>query len=137
MTAEPRTLDGDAFPQELAALDPGVLDSSILTAYRGSRAHGTWVDAGDPNSIADLDVMAFCVPPESYYLGLDQYGSGGTKEIKHNEWDTETDIPNVTDNSAGSALQVIGTSTLTGAVPHLGVAEILLHHEAKIDASVT
>jgi len=46
-----------------------------------------WVDAGDPNSIGDLDVMAFCVPPESYYFGLDQYASRGTKEIKHNEWD--------------------------------------------------
>src|SRR5262245_30004007 len=80
-------MDREALPQELAALDPGVLDSSILTAYRGSRAHGMWVDPADPNSIGDLDVMAFCVPPESYYLGLDQYGSGGTKEIKHNEWD--------------------------------------------------
>ena len=40
------------FPQELARLDPGIVDNSILTAYRGSRAHGMWVDAGDPNSIA-------------------------------------------------------------------------------------
>lgn len=59
----------------------------ILLMYRGSIAHGMYVPATDPDSIDDKDIMGVCVPPIDYYFGLKQYGSRGTREIKHNEWD--------------------------------------------------
>lgn len=46
-----------------------------------------FVPSTDPNSIDDIDLMAVCVPPWSYYTGLSQYGSRGTREIVDGEWD--------------------------------------------------
>ena len=60
---------------------------AILMAYCGSIAHGMYVPSKDPNSIDDKDVKVICVPPTEYYLGLRQFGSRGTQEIKRNEWD--------------------------------------------------
>jgi predicted nucleotidyltransferase len=40
-----------------------------------------------PTSIDDKDTMAFCVPPTDTYLGLSEYGSRGTVEVKRGEWD--------------------------------------------------
>jgi len=59
----------------------------VLHCYRGSISHGMYVPKSSPNSIDDKDTMAICVPTEEYYLGLKQYGSRGTKEIRFNEWD--------------------------------------------------
>lgn len=63
------------------------LEQSILSGYRGSIAHGMWLPKSDPNSIDDKDVMAVIVPSQDYYLGLREFGSRGTKEIKQGEWD--------------------------------------------------
>lgn len=59
----------------------------VLAGYRGSIAHGTYLPSDDPASVDDKDVMAFCVPPEPYYLGMKDYGSRGTREVMKGEWD--------------------------------------------------
>ncbi|KKL75301.1 hypothetical protein LCGC14_2056220, partial [marine sediment metagenome] len=76
-----------SLPLQLKVENKGLGDWSILTTYRGSIAHGLYVPQSDPNSIDDKDIMAVCVPPPEYYIGLKQYGSRGTKEIKQDEWD--------------------------------------------------
>lgn len=74
-------------PNDILKDNPGVGEWSILTAYRGSISHNMYVPQNDPNSIDDRDIMAVCIPPLEYYLGLSEYGSRGTQEIKKNEWD--------------------------------------------------
>ncbi len=74
-------------PKTLLKKYPEILDWSILTAYRGSIAHGLYVPSNDSNSIDDKDIMAICIPPIQYYFGLEEYGSRGTREIKHRQWD--------------------------------------------------
>lgn len=74
-------------PRAIQESNPGLDRWSILTAYRGSIAHGMYVPQDNPDSIDDKDVMAVCVPTPDYYIGLKQYGSRGTKEIKKDEWD--------------------------------------------------
>lgn len=59
----------------------------ILTAYRGSHSHGTFVPSTDENSIDDIDLMSIVIPPKTYYFGLDTFGSRDTKEIKDGPWD--------------------------------------------------
>jgi predicted nucleotidyltransferase len=76
-----------AIPKDLIKDNPGLGDWSILTAYRGSIAHGTYTPSKNPNSIDDKDVMVFCVPDYDYYLGLKTFGSRGTREIKRDEFD--------------------------------------------------
>ncbi|MGB0384076.1 MAG: nucleotidyltransferase domain-containing protein [Ardenticatenaceae bacterium] len=76
-----------SIPNELIKKHPGLGDWAILHAYRGSIAHGLYVPSSDPNSTADKDTMAICVPPLEYYFGLKEYGSRDTKEIKSGEWD--------------------------------------------------
>jgi predicted nucleotidyltransferase len=76
-----------SLPKDLLREHKGLGEWSILTAYRGSIAHGMYVPKNDPNSIDDKDVMAVCVPPLEYYYGLREFGSRGTQEIKRNEWD--------------------------------------------------
>jgi len=66
---------------------PELSDWCILNAYRGSVAHDMYIPNSDPNSVDDIDIMAVCVPPVDYYIGLNSYGSRGTREIKYNEWD--------------------------------------------------
>lgn len=72
--------------EELLERRPEFKDS-ILTCYRGSQAHNTYVPNSDPNSIDDIDVMAISVPTLDHYFGLQQYGSRGTKEFWEEEWD--------------------------------------------------
>ncbi len=60
---------------------------AIIVGYRGSIAHGMYVPQSDPDSIDDKDIMAITIPDISYYYGLRNYGSRGTKEIVRNEWD--------------------------------------------------
>lgn len=74
------------FPGELSAQDD-IGKWMILHAYRGSVAHGMYVPNTDPNSIDDIDTMGVVVPPPEYFLGLSEYGSRGTREIKHDPWD--------------------------------------------------
>ncbi len=60
---------------------------AILIGYRGSIAHGLYVPQENPNSIDDKDIMSIIIPSKEYYLGLKEFGSKGTKEIKQDEWD--------------------------------------------------
>lgn len=60
---------------------PELSDWVILTGWRGSIAHNMYVPGSDPNSIDDKDVMTVCVPPLYHYLGLQKFGSRGTKEV--------------------------------------------------------
>lgn len=64
-----------------------IFQHAILTGYRGSHAHGTFVPSTDENSIDDIDLMSVVIPPKSYYFGLDTFGSRDTKEIKDGPWD--------------------------------------------------
>lgn len=60
---------------------------AILHGYRGSIAHGMHIPSDDPDSIDDVDTMAFCVPPLDHYIGLLPFGSRGTVEVKQGQWD--------------------------------------------------
>ncbi len=74
-------------PEALVRREPGLGAWCILSAYRGSIAHGMYVPASSPTSIDDRDLMAVCVPSRDYYLGLSEYGSRGTVEITQGAWD--------------------------------------------------
>ena len=74
-------------PNALVQREPGLGRWCILSAYRGSIAHGMYVPRSSPTSIDDKDIMAICVLPPEYYLGLTEYGSRGTVEIKQGAWD--------------------------------------------------
>lgn len=70
------------------------LNRSILSAYRGSIAHGMYVPSKDPTSVDDKDVMYVIVPEIDFYFGYAPgFGSNkvfptnGTREIKKDEWD--------------------------------------------------
>ena len=56
---------------------------SIILAWRGSVAHGTYI----PKHIDDKDIMGIVVLPIQYYLGLENFGNRNTKTIYYNEWD--------------------------------------------------
>ncbi|MBI5554254.1 MAG: nucleotidyltransferase domain-containing protein [Elusimicrobia bacterium] len=74
-------------PGKILSKYPEIDTWSIITAYRGSIAHGLYVASAAENSIDDKDIISICIPPISYYFGLKEYGSRGTKEIKYAEWD--------------------------------------------------
>lgn len=76
-----------SIPKDLVRDHKGLSEWCILSGYRGSIAHGTYRPPKEPNSIDDKDAMAICVLPEVYYLGLKNFGSRGTQEIKRDEWD--------------------------------------------------
>lgn len=68
--------------------DPPVFKgTSILLAYRGSHAHGTFVPNSNPNGIDDIDLISVNIPHINCYYGLSEFGSRGTKEIKEGEFD--------------------------------------------------
>lgn len=77
-------------PKNILELYSYLEEDSILIGYRGSIAHGMYIPNSQPDSIDDKDVMAICIPSIEYYYGLREFGSRGTKEIKHNEWDIVT-----------------------------------------------
>jgi predicted nucleotidyltransferase len=60
---------------------------SILLAWRGSVAHGTYRPNTEPNSIDDKDLMGVVIPGTEWIAGLRQFGSRGTLEIKRDPWD--------------------------------------------------
>jgi len=74
-------------PKDLLRNYQGISDWNILHGYRGSIAHGMYIPNKDPLSIDDKDTLAICVPYDEYYLGLKEFGSRGTQEIKRDEWD--------------------------------------------------
>jgi predicted nucleotidyltransferase len=74
-------------PRNILREHPGIGEWCILHGWRGSIAHGMYVPSNDPDSIDDKDTMAVCVPPADHYLGLKDFGSRGTQEIKRDEWD--------------------------------------------------
>ncbi len=74
-------------PKDILRENPCISEWAILHAYRGSIAHGMYVPNTDPLSIDDKDTMAICVPSKEYYLGLKDFGSRSTLEIKEREWD--------------------------------------------------
>jgi len=74
-------------PKDLIRENKGLGEWNIIHAYRGSIAHGMYTPSSDPLSIDDKDTMAICVPSKEYYLGLKEFGSRGTQEIKRDEWD--------------------------------------------------
>lgn len=62
-------------------------ENTIMFGYRGSHAHGLYVPKSDPKSIDDIDYMGFVIAPVEHYLGLSDWGSRGTKEIKEGPLD--------------------------------------------------
>lgn len=74
-------------PRALVRREPGLGRWCILSAYRGSIAHGMYVAPSSPMSVDDKDLMAVCVPSREHYLGLSEYGSRGTVEVKQGAWD--------------------------------------------------
>ncbi len=62
-------------------------DGTCLLAYRGSIAHGMYVPNSDPKSIDDVDLMGVVLGTPENYLGLREWGSRGTKEIKQGKYD--------------------------------------------------
>jgi predicted nucleotidyltransferase len=75
-----------AIPRGIVAEHPALGDWCIISAWRGSIAHGMY-DGPHKDSIDDKDTVAICVPPVDYYFGLREFGSRGTQEIKRDEWD--------------------------------------------------
>jgi hypothetical protein len=55
---------------------------TFFLAYRGSVAHGMFIPSTDPKSIDDIDLMGFAFGDTNHYLGLQEWGSRGTREIK-------------------------------------------------------
>lgn len=74
-------------PADILRATPALNEWTILSGYIGSLAHGTWQPSSEPTSVDDRDVMAICVPPLEYYLGLKTFGSRGTMEVKRDIWD--------------------------------------------------
>lgn len=76
-------------PKDILRDNPQIGEWSILTCYRGSMTHGTYLGTKDQYSTDDKDVMVVTVPPKDYYVGFETYGMGkkGTKEIFRGEWD--------------------------------------------------
>jgi hypothetical protein len=66
--------------------EPSVDAWSILMVYRGSIAHGTYLPP-EQGGICDRDILSICVPPPPFYLGLEEFGSRGTKELRSGPWD--------------------------------------------------
>jgi len=76
-------------PKDILREHPQINEWAILSAYVGSMAHGTYMGVKNVYSMDDKDVKIICVPPSSYYLGLDTHGMGkrGTKEVFMGQWD--------------------------------------------------
>lgn len=76
-----------SIPCNILKEHPYLETDTILIGYRGSIAHGMYMPKDNPNSIDDKDIMAVLIPDVSYYLGLKQWGSRGTKEHFIDEYD--------------------------------------------------
>jgi predicted nucleotidyltransferase len=69
-------------PEEVAQIIP---QETILLGYRGSIAHGMYLNPNDPNSVDDKDIMGVCIPPLENYLGLSHFEQ---QDIMLREWDS-------------------------------------------------
>ena len=74
-------------PKNILKQYPYIWDESILIGYRGSVAHGMYVPRNEEHGIDDKDVMSIVIPDLKYYLGIEEWGSRGTREHFINEWD--------------------------------------------------
>lgn len=45
----------------------------IVLAYRGSKAHGTFIPNSNPGSIDDIDLLGIAIPTEKYIFGLSNF----------------------------------------------------------------
>lgn len=61
---------------------------TILLSYRGSIAHNMYVPSTDPNSIDDVDLIGVNLAPAECYIGLSEWGSRGTKDVKEGKYDS-------------------------------------------------
>jgi hypothetical protein len=59
----------------------------VLLGYRGSIAHGMYLDPDKPESFDDRDLMGVSIPPIENYFGLKYFEQ---KEVQLNEWDSVT-----------------------------------------------
>lgn len=59
------------------------LTNPIAVFYRGSFAHGTYIE----NHIDDIDILGVCIAPLNCYFGLNQFGSRGTIEKFEDAYD--------------------------------------------------
>jgi hypothetical protein len=62
-------------------------DGTMLLAYRGSVAHNMYVPKNDPKHIDDIDLIGFVFGSVENYLGLKEWGSRGTQEVKDGPYD--------------------------------------------------
>lgn len=62
-------------------------EETFFLGYRGSIAHGMFVPRNDPKCIDDIDLMGFVFGEPRDYIGLHEWGSRGTKEIKRGQYD--------------------------------------------------
>lgn len=60
---------------------------SIMTMYVGSISHNLYVPKTDLDSIDDRDIMMVVIPSLDHFFGLSNYGSRGTKVVRHEELD--------------------------------------------------
>lgn len=75
-------------PDEYRELIP---DGIVLLGYRGSIAHGTYINPEHfADSIDDKDIMGIAIPGLNHYFGLNQFCSRDTHEKKLREWDSVT-----------------------------------------------
>jgi hypothetical protein len=72
-----------------SAEDMGTLlpENVILLGYRGSIAHGMYLDPDNPESVDDKDVMGVCIGARETYLGLEVFEQ---KQVQLREWDSVT-----------------------------------------------
>lgn len=67
---------------------PHLLPAGLeLLAFRGSVAHNMYTPKEDPDSIDDVDLIGIVIPEAPYLLGLHDWGSRGTREVKQEHWD--------------------------------------------------
>jgi len=76
-----------SLPKDLTKKEPCLNEWAEIIGWRGSIAHGMYVPPEQEFGTDDKDIMVVCIPPVDYYCGLEEFGSRGTKEIMHNEWD--------------------------------------------------
>lgn len=72
---------------ELSTLNDYIGHGRVLTVYRGSIAHGTFIPPEKEMSTDDIDLMTIVIPNSKYYIGLESWGSRGTIEVKKDSWD--------------------------------------------------
>lgn len=69
-------------PEEIDYLIP---PNTILLGFRGSIAHGMYLNPEDPNSVDDKDIMGVCISPIENYFGLEHFEQ---RERMLRDWDS-------------------------------------------------